>query len=376
MERTKDHAQMKSVPGAALLAALLAAEDGPPPPAWRALVETRPEEVLRALRAAHRRPLWRAALRAGLPQWMLTDLVDLSRPDLGAAVRRIVDRRDAVAHLLGGGWQRALWGGAFELAAQRTLRAAPDLESACIEVLRAAAGAQARAEEALLAAWRGAAPVAVPVEPIPVQAEAPPAPAPAPAANASAVDVRPAPEDAPASPGDAGELARQGEFIFLGNAGLVLLGPFLQRLFAMLGLTAGRTFVSPAAAGRAVRLLQFVASGASEAPARALPLNKVLCGLAPEAPVPADIVLTQAERQAAEEMLKAVIAQWRGLGNTSAEGLRRAFLMREGWLGPDAQGWQLRVIPVQMDVLLDRLPWGFSNTHLPWMAAPMRVQWR
>jgi hypothetical protein len=119
-----------------------------------------------------------------------------------------------------------------------------------------------------------------------------------------------------------------------------------------------------------------VASGASDAPASALPLNKLLCGLAPEAPVPAGIVLTQAERQAAEEMLKVFIAQWRGLGNTSADGLRRAFLMREGRLEPDAQGWQLWVSPAQMDMLLDRLPWGFSNTHLPWMAQPLRAHWR
>lgn len=362
MEKTTDHADMRGAPGSAMLAALLAAEDGPPAPAWSALLETRPEEVLRVLRAAHRRPLWRAALRAGLPQWMLADLVNLSRPELGAAVRRIVERREAIAHLLGSGWQRALWGGAFELAAQRTLRAASDLESACIEVLRAATGPQAQAQEALLAAWRGAAPLAAPAEPPPAQADAPPTPAPAPVA------------DAPA--GDDGRLAQEGEFIYLGNAGLVLLGPFLQRLFAMLGLTAGPTFVSAAAAGRAVHLLQHVATGASDAPARALPLNKVLCGLAPEAPVAADIVLTPAERQATEEMLKVFIAQWRGLGNTSADGLRRGFLMREGRLEPDAQGWQLRVSPAQMDMLLDRLPWGFSNTHLPWMAAPVRVHWR
>jgi len=376
MEKTTDNATSAGKPQQLLLAALPAAEDGPPPPAWSALLETRPEEVLRAVRAAHRRPLWRGALRAGLPQWMLADLVVLARPDLGAAVRAIAGRHATIAHVLGSGWQRALWGGAFELAAQRTLLAVADLESACIEVLRAAAGPDARAQEALLAAWRGLSPVTARTEPARVQVEAPPTPAPSPMAAAPAVDDHPAPADAPAGTGDVPQVVREGEFIYLGNAGLVLAGPYLTRLFARLGLTDGPAFVSPAAAGRAVHLLQFVASGTSGAPAHALPLNKLLCGLAPEAPVPADIVLTQAECQMAEEMLKALIAQWRGLKSSSVEGLRSAFLMRRGWLEPNGQGWQMRVSQAQMDMLLDLLPWSFSTTRLPWMAAPLIVHWR
>ncbi|MDY0961170.1 contractile injection system tape measure protein [Massilia sp. CFBP9026] len=376
MEKTTDNAHIAGRPEQVLLAALLAGEDGPPPPAWSALLEKRPEEVLRALRAAHRRPLWRAALRAGLPQWMLADLVVLSRPDLGVAVRAIADRRETIAHVLGSGWQRALWGGAFELAAQRTLRAVADLESACVEVLRAAAGPDSSAQEALLAAWRGPVPVTARVEPARVQVETPRAPAPAPTAAAPTVDDRPAPADAPASAGDATQVVRDGEFIYLDNAGLVLLGHFLPRLFAMLKLTVDGAFAGPAAAGRAVHLLQFVASGASGAPAHALPLNKLLCGLAPEEPVAADVVLTQAERQGAEEMLRAFIAQWRGVENSSADGLRGAFLMRRGRLEPDGQRWQIRVSHGQMDMLLDRLPWSFSTIRLPWMAAPLLVHWR
>lgn len=373
MEKTTENADA-GLPQRVLLAALAAAEDGPPPAAWSTLLEKRPEEVLRGLRAAHRRPLWRAALRSGLPQWMLADLVVLARPELGAAVRAIAERREAIADVLGGGWQRALWGGAFELAAQRTLRAVGDLESACVEVLRAAAGADARVQEALLAAWRGARPMTAAAEPARVQVEAPPTPAPADAAPA--VDDRSTQEDAPANTGDVAQVAREGELIYLDNAGLVLVGTFLPRLFAMLELTVDGAFVNPAAAGRAVHLLQFVASGASGAPAHALPLNKLLCGLAPEAPVAADVVLTQAERQGADEMLRALIAHWRGVEHSSADGLRKAFLMRRGWLEPSGQGWEMRVSQAQMDLLLDRLPWSFSTIRLPWMAAPLLVHWR
>ncbi|MDY0973381.1 contractile injection system tape measure protein [Massilia sp. CFBP9012] len=372
MDKTTDNANIAGRPEQVLLAALLAAEDGPAPPAWSALLEKRPEEVLRALRAAHRRPLWRAALRAGLPQWMQADLVNLARPDLGAAVRAIADRRATIAHVLGSGWQRALWGGAFELAAQRTLLALADLESACVAVLRAAAGPDALAQEALLAAWRGVSPVAAKVEPArPLVAEA----ALSPQASSPQDELRatPAPEEAPAS---AAPAVRDGEPIYLGNAGLVLFGPYLSRLFNMLKLTDGGAFVSPAAAARAVHLLQFAASGSDKAPAHALTLNKLLCGLAPETPVPAGIVLTETERQTVEDMLKAIIAQWGALGKTSAEGLRKSFLMREGHLVRDDQGWQLRVMPAQVDMLLDRLPWTFSPLRQAWMQAPLRVQWR
>lgn len=372
MDKTTDSTDSAGMPQRALLAALLAAEDGPPPPAWSALLEARPEEVLRALRAAHRRPLWRAALRVGLPQWMLVDLVNLSRPDLGAAVRAIAGRHETIAHVLGSGWQRALWGGAFELAAQRTLLAVADLDSACIAVLRAAAGPDARAQEALLAAWRGVSLVAALAEPArPVVAAA----ALSPQASSPPDEARatPAPAEAPAS---AAPAVRDGEPIYLDNAGLVLIGPYLSRLFNMLKLTDGGAFVSPAAAARAVHLLQYAASGSDKAPAHALTLNKLLCGLAPETPVPAGIVLTETERQTVDDMLKGIIAQWRALGSTSAEGLRRSFLMREGQLVRDDQGWQLRVMPAQVDMLLDRLPWSISTTRLPWMAAPLLVQWR
>jgi hypothetical protein len=60
------------------------------------------------------------------------------------------------------------------------------------------------------------------------------------------------------------------------------------------------------------------------------------------APVAADVVLTRAERQGADDMLGALIAQWRGVEHSFAE----------------------------------RLPWSFSTIRLPWMAAPLLVHWR
>jgi len=328
-------------PRGAIVMALLAAEGDPPPPAWRALLETRRDEVLRVLRATGRRRAWRAALRDGLPQAMLADLVELARPDLGAAVRAMSEREMALAGVLGSGWRAVLWRAAFGLAARPGQPAAPDRASACIQVLRAAAPDEP-ARASLLDAWRAAAL---------------PAPRPAPVAKDAQASVRP------------------GERIALDNAGMVLMAPYLPRLFAMLGLVADGVFVDLDAAERAVHLLQFAVSGAGSTPEYALPLNKLLCGLPLDAPVAAGIDLTVDERETVEGLLEAMIAAWSALGRTSVEGLRQSFLMRGGELSLGAQGWELAVAHGPFDMLMDRLPWSFSIVRFGWMPAPLHVSW-
>jgi hypothetical protein len=71
-----------------------------------------------------------------------------------------------------------------------------------------------------------------------------------------------------------------------------------------------------------------------------------------------------------------VVAQSGALGNTSVEGLREAFLRREGLMRREADGWTLTVSPRAYDMLLDRLPWGFGVVKLRWMAGPIHVKWR
>ncbi|HLO95924.1 MAG TPA: contractile injection system tape measure protein, partial [Burkholderiaceae bacterium] len=69
-------------------------------------------------------------------------------------------------------------------------------------------------------------------------------------------------------------------------------------------------------------------------------------------------------------------------GHTSVAGLREAFLQRQGRLAKDKPradappAWRLRVEKRGLDVLLDRLPWGFSTVRLPWMEGVLHVEWR
>ncbi len=71
-----------------------------------------------------------------------------------------------------------------------------------------------------------------------------------------------------------------------------------------------------------------------------------------------------------------MIAHWGILGNTSVRGLRESFLQREGRLRRKDGGWQLLVQSRAFDMLLDKLPWGFSVIRHPWMESTVHVEWR
>jgi hypothetical protein len=170
--------------------------------------------------------------------------------------------------------------------------------------------------------------------------------------------------------------AAAGESIYIANAGLVLAGPYLERLFAMLGLTAEQAFIDEAAAERAVHLLQYLVTGATATPEPLLVLNKILCGMPLEAPLAREVEISAAERAAIDGLLEAMIAHWKIIGQTSVAGLRESFLQREGRLSCDDEAWQLQVEPRAFDMLLDQLPWGYHLLKFPWMERRLHVDWR
>ncbi|TXI95112.1 MAG: hypothetical protein E6Q34_03595 [Burkholderiaceae bacterium] len=160
------------------------------------------------------------------------------------------------------------------------------------------------------------------------------------------------------------------------NAGMVIIAPYIQRLFSILELTKNNAFVDDNAAQRAVHLLQYVVTGETSTPEYQLALNKLLCGIHGGLPIVAGIDLSEHEKTVVEQMLNGVISHWSALGKTSIAGLRQTFLVREGQLRYDEESWQLRIPTSTFDMLLDRLPWSFSMIRLPWMRAPLHVKWR
>jgi hypothetical protein len=163
------------------------------------------------------------------------------------------------------------------------------------------------------------------------------------------------------------------EGIYIENAGLILLHPFLPQFFKALGLADEDRLLQPE---RAICLLHFMISGQTVAPEYELILSKILCNIPLETPIESDMALTDAEKAEAEALLEAVIQHWDALRNTSIDGLRGTFLLRLGKLSLRDDGdWLLQVESKTVDILLNQLPWGISMIQLPWMQRMLWVEW-
>jgi len=160
------------------------------------------------------------------------------------------------------------------------------------------------------------------------------------------------------------------------NAGLVIVAPYIQRLFGILELTKNAAFIDDAAAERAIHLLQYIVTGEEQTPEYQLSLNKLICGVHGGIPIVAGIQMTDHEKEVIQQMLQGVITHWSAIGKTSIQGLRETFLQREGHLYKQEESWQLHIPSATFDMLLDRLPWSFSMIKFPWMPEPLHVTWR
>ncbi len=164
--------------------------------------------------------------------------------------------------------------------------------------------------------------------------------------------------------------------LYIGNAGLVILWPFLAHFFTHLGLLdEDQHFKEEAAQHRAAGLLQVVATGEASSPEYLLPLNKLLCGLEWDEVFEFDSPLLDSEAQECANLLEAAIAQAPILHDMSVAGFRNTFLLRQGVLGVRDGFRLLRVERETYDVVLERFPWNWEWVKLPWMESPLRVEW-
>ena len=168
--------------------------------------------------------------------------------------------------------------------------------------------------------------------------------------------------------------------IYIHNAGLVLVTPFLPQMFQSLdmmqrGQNNRLTWKSPDLACRAVHLLQFLVDGQTSAPEATLPLNKLICGLPLEAPIDRSIELSPQEHDACASVTSAILAHWQVVSNSSPEGLRETFFQREGKLEHKSDRWALSVQRKTLDVLVDQIPWSFRIIFHDWMTEPLHVNW-
>jgi hypothetical protein len=166
---------------------------------------------------------------------------------------------------------------------------------------------------------------------------------------------------------------REKEGIYIDNAGLILLHPFLPRYFDTLGITKGDEIISTKSA---LKLLHFLATGQTTAQEYLLVLPKILCGLPVFEPVTIQNEINNNESDESMALLTAVILHWSALRNTSPDALRETFLKRRGKLYMEnGKEWILQVETQTFDVLLGQLPWGIGHVRLPWMKHLLKVEW-
>ena len=161
------------------------------------------------------------------------------------------------------------------------------------------------------------------------------------------------------------------------DAGLVLLHPYLDRLFDAVGLARDDAGAIPEASlPRVAALLHWLLAGREEIHEFELATIKVLLGATPERMVlVAPGLLSENDRAEADALLTAAVSHWEVLGETSIDGLRRTFLQRRGVLRDLGHAWSLQVEPAPFDVLLASLPWTFNIVKLPWMTRPIFIEW-
>lgn len=180
--------------------------------------------------------------------------------------------------------------------------------------------------------------------------------------------------------------SNEGLFRFVENAGIVLLSPYLPRLFSLLELTDGAEFKDRECRMRALFLLQYLLTGNIsvteeekvyfESPEYEMALNKLLVAWPASEALPAGMEISGKEISTLVSMLRGVLGNWSKLRNTSLEGFREAFLLRAGSLVEKEEYYQLAVEEKAYDMLLDTVPWSFKMIKYPWMDKMIQVKWR
>lgn len=159
------------------------------------------------------------------------------------------------------------------------------------------------------------------------------------------------------------------------RAGIILLSPFLKEFFQKMKLWQKGNWTDEHAQCRAVYLLNYLSTGEEFSFEYNLAFEKIMCGINPEGVLKEKVGLMQEEKAGAEELLTSVIEHWNALKNTSINGLRNTFLMREGSLSKKEDNWRLQVERMTVDVLLEQIPWGFRTIVLPWTPFIIYTEW-
>ena len=164
--------------------------------------------------------------------------------------------------------------------------------------------------------------------------------------------------------------------VIVKNAGLVILWPFLFRLFDKCGLLMDKKFKDDISLQKGIIMTQYLVTGSIEINEDELVLNKILCGVPTKSVVDITIKLEEIELDICNSLLKGVLQNWKKLNSSSVETLRKTFLIREGILVPNELDYDLSVVKETFDMLIDTIPWNISMIQTVFMKNRINVDWK
>lgn len=162
------------------------------------------------------------------------------------------------------------------------------------------------------------------------------------------------------------------------DSGLVLLAPYLPALFERTGCIEKGVFANEESQRKALAVLKYAAYGSYAEPPKDAALMNLLCNLPVSPVLYVDELpkVSDSEKELIDSLLNAVIANWKAVGHMSPDGLRGTYFVRNGTLETAGASDMLTVETKTFDILLDKLPWGYSMIKHPWMKKVLNVKWR
>jgi hypothetical protein len=166
--------------------------------------------------------------------------------------------------------------------------------------------------------------------------------------------------------------------IYITNAGAGIIHVIFAQLFSAFKLLTEDklAFVSNEAACRAAHYIQYLTDKEIDPPEEKMVFNKLLVGLAIDQPLePLSEPLNEDEIDTCEYVLRTVCDKWTVMKSAGPDYVRKHFLMREGRLRNNGDGWTVRVEQTGLDILRNKIPWATNPIRLPWLSYVIDVDW-
>ncbi|MCX2743879.1 contractile injection system tape measure protein [Mangrovivirga sp. M17] len=163
--------------------------------------------------------------------------------------------------------------------------------------------------------------------------------------------------------------------LFVANAGVVILNPFISLLFENLNLLKENDFKTQRLREKGVWILFYMVNGHLDFDESQVVFLKLLCGIAIEEELKYKPVLSKSDKAEIEIVIEHAIKYWEVLKNTGNDSFRETFLQREGLLKIHDHYLEITVEQRGADMLIGQLPWPLSLIKLPWLDRKVHVNW-